>query len=229
MTEWWAAAGAAFWLGILTAISPCLMGTNVAAITFIARRVDRLGYVLLSGLFYIVGQALTYVVLAMVLVSGLIAVPVVSHGLQKYMLGLLGPILILAGIFMLELLSVRFGDSRVKAWAQGRADSGGVWVAALLGVVFGMSFCPTTAALYFGGLIPLAVGQGSRVLLPSIYAMGVAVPVLLFGLVIAFAANKVGKAFAEVRRVEWWARRVTGVLFLVIGIYFTLDFTVGLF
>ena len=125
MTEGWAGVGLAFWLGILTAISPCLMGTNVAAITFIARRVERLRYVLLSGLLYIVGQALTYVMLAVILVSGLIAVPVVSHGLQKYMLGLLGPILIVAGMFLLELLSVRFGGTRLQQWAQARADSGG--------------------------------------------------------------------------------------------------------
>jgi threonine/homoserine/homoserine lactone efflux protein len=96
-----------------------------------------------------------------------------------------------------------------------------------LGIVFAMTFCPTTAALFFGTLIPLAIEHESRFLLPLFYAGGVALPVMAFAVLIAFAASKVGKVFARVSRVELWARRATGGIFLGVGIYFTLAYTLG--
>lgn len=226
MSEFVVAAGGAFWFGVLTAISPCLMATNVAAITFIARKVNQPKHALISGIFYAAGQALAYVLLGMLLVSSLMSVPLVSQWLQKYMLRLLGPIIIIAAMFLLELLNVRPGRGRMKQGIQKHTESGGFWAAALLGIVFGMSFCPTTAALFFGGLIPLAVEFESRILLPLMYSIGVALPVLSFGVLIAYSANRVGRVFERVERVERWARTVTGTIFLLIGIYFTLAFTI---
>ncbi|HIA47022.1 MAG TPA: sulfite exporter TauE/SafE family protein [Candidatus Hydrogenedentes bacterium] len=225
MSEFALAAVAAFWLGVLTAVSPCLMATNVAAITFIARKVNEPKYALLSGMFYITGQALAYVVLGMLLVSSLLSVPLVSLWLQDYFLRLLGPILIVTAMFLLELLDVQLGRGKLKEEVQNRAADGGLWIAALLGIVFAMSFCPTTAALFFGSLIPLAVTHESSVLLPLTYALGVAVPVLVFALIIVFAANQVGRIFSKVQRAERWARLVTGCIFLIIGFYFTLAYT----
>lgn len=223
------AASGAFWLGILTSISPCLLATNVAAIAFLARRVDSPRFVLISSLFYIAGQALAFVLLAMALVSSLLSVPLASHWLQKYMFRLLGPILILCALFLLDLLSVQLGTGRLKAWAQGRARTGGFWVAAVLGIVFAMSFCPTTAALFFGILLPLAIAHESSVFLPLVYALGVALPVMAFSLLIAFSVHRVARVFARVARVERWARSVTGGIFLAVGLYFTLAFTLELF
>lgn len=229
MTEWGLAAGGAFWLGVLTSISPCLMATNVTAISFIARRVEKPRYVVLSGLFYTVGQALAFVLLAAVLVTSLLSVPLVSHWLQKYLFRLLGPILIVVAVFLLKLIEIQLGGGRLKKLVEGRAEAGGLWVAGLLGIVFAMSFCPTTAALFFGSLIPLAVAHESSVFLPLMYAIGVALPVLTFGMIIAVAAGRVGRVFAQVGRVELWARRVTGGIFLAVGIYFTLAFTIEVF
>lgn len=223
------AAGAAFWLGFLTSISPCLLATNVAAISFLARRVDSPRFVLVSALFYTAGQSLAFVLLAALLVTSLRMVPVVSHWLQKYMFRLLGPILILCAMFLLELLSVQFGSGRLKSWVQSRAGRGGLWAAAALGIVFAMSFCPTTAALFFGSLIPLAFTHHSRVLLPLVYAAGVALPVLALSVLIALAAHKVAVIHNRVGRVSRVARYGTGAIFLVVGIYFTLAFTLGLF
>lgn len=229
MTEIPWAAGAAFWLGVLTSISPCLMATNVAAISFLARRVDSPRYVLLSGLVYVAGQAVAFVTLAACLVTSLLSVPLVSHWLQKYMFRLLGPLLILCAMLLLELLSVRLGSGRLKAFVQGRAGRGGLWAAALLGIVFAMSFCPTTAALFFGSLLPLAIAQQSSVFLPMVYALGVATPVIVFGVVIALTAHKVAPLFTQVSRAEHWARYITGGIFLLVGIYFTLAYTLELF
>ena len=216
-----------FWYGVLTAVSPCLMATTVAAITFIARRVDKPKYVLASGLFYMGGQAAAYVVMSALLVTSLLSAPVVSSWLHTYLLNFMGPILILTGMFLLELLSVQFGRGRLKEIAQKRAETGGMWAAALLGILFAMSFCPTTAALFFGRLVPRALEFESPVFLPLVYSAGVAVPVLVFALLLALAANKVAKVFEQVGRVERWARYATGTVFLLVGVYFTLAYTIG--
>ena len=228
MTDTVIAAGAAFWFGVLTSISPCLLATNVTAISFLARRVDSPRFVLISCACYIAGQAAAFVLLAMTLVTSLLTVPFVSYLLQKYMFRLLGPILIVCALFLLEWISVQFGSGRMKAWVQSRANTGGFWVAALLGIVFAMSFCPTTAALFFGSLLPLAIARGSSVFLPLMYAIGVALPVMAFSMVIAISANRLTAVFARVGHAERYARNVTGMTFLVVGIYFTIAFTLGL-
>ena len=222
-------AGGAAWLGVLTSICPCLLTTNVAAISFIARKVVRPRYVIASGLFYTAGQAAAFVALAALLVSSLVSVPIASHWLQKYVFRLLGPVLVLAAMLLLEMIELPPARGRLKEWVQGRGESGGFWAAALLGIVFAMSFCPTTAALFFGSLIPLAIAERSPIFLPLMYAVGVALPVMMFSVIIALAASRVAAVFERVSYVERWARRGTGIIFLAIGIYFTLAFTMRLF
>ena len=228
MSDYTLAMAIAFWLGILTAISPCLMATNVAAITFIARKIDNTRYALISGLFYIFGQALAYIIMSALLVSSLLSVPSVSLWLQTYMLRLLGPILIITALFLLQLLAFHIGKGVLKEKAQKRAEQGGLWVSSLLGIVFAMSFCPTTAALFFGSLIPLAVTHESSIFLPLMYALGVAVPVLIFALLIMLATHRVSKAFKSIQSIEKYARNITGGVFLLIGIYFTLAYTLDI-
>ena len=226
MIEWILAAGAAFWLGVLTSISPCPLATNIAAISFVGRRVDRPDYVLLTGLLYTAGRALTYIVLGALLVASMLSVPLLSHWLQKYMNRLLGPILVLAGMFLLELLRLPTGGGGLGPWVQKRAQTGGLWAALLLGIVFALSFCPVSATLFFGSLVPLAVKQHSSVVLPLLYGVGTALPVLVFGVLLATGANRLARAFEQVGRFEYWARRVTGGLFIAIGVYFTLAYTI---
>jgi cytochrome c-type biogenesis protein len=228
VTESAPATVAAFWFGFLTSISPCLMATNVAAISFIARRADTPRIVLVSAGCYIVGQSIAFVLLGALLVSSLLTVPVVSHWLQKYMFRLLGPILVLCAIPLLDLVSFQLGDGRLKQWVQGKTGNGGYWAAALLGIVFAMSFCPTTAALFFGSLLPLAVTHESSVYLPFVYSIGVAVPVIAFSVVIALAANRIGAVFTKVGQFERYARYTTGIIFLAVGVWFTIAYTIGL-
>jgi len=205
------------------------MATNVTAITFIARKIEHPRYVALSGGFYILGQSVAFILLAAVLVSSLLTVPLVSHWLQKYMFRLLGPVLVIAAMFLLELLDVQLGNGRMQQWAQKHAERGGLWIAALLGIVFAMSFCPTTAALFFGSLIPLSIANESSFLLPLSYSFGVALPVILFALLVAFATNRVSQFFERIGKMERWARFGTGTVFLLVGIWFTLAYTLKLF
>ena len=218
-------SGAAFWLGFLTAISPCLMATNIAAITYIARKLDEPRSALISAAFYITGQALAYVALGALLVTSLLSVPRVSLWLQDYFLLLLGPFLIVTAMFLLELLSFNIQGGAIKDEVQKKAATGGMWISALLGIVFAMSFCPTTAAWFFGNLIPLAIRHDSPMYLPLMYALGVALPVCAMAILIVFAANRVGDVFKNIQRGERWTRFGVGGIILAIGFYFTLRFT----
>jgi len=212
----------ALWLGILTSISPCPLATNVAAISFIGQRVQSTGAVLLAGILYTFGRILAYSVLAGLLVTSILSVPQVSLFLQKYLNLALGPILILAGMFLLELLKISIPGFGVSSGFQKRIESLGGWGALLLGILFALSFCPISAALFFGSLIPTCIQTESRVIIPAIYGIGTGLPVIVFAVAIAFGSRSLGIMFKRLSRIEFWARRITGVIFVAIGIYYTL-------
>lgn len=228
MNEIILAIGAAFWFGILTSISPCPLATNIAAISFIGRKVAHPAYVILTGLLYTLGRTLTYVLLAIILVKGLSSMPLVSHWLQKYMNRLLGPVLILVAMVLLDLISFGSAGGRLAEWSQKRAGNFGLAGAFLIGVLFALTFCPVSAALFFGSLIPLSVKHSSGVLLPGIYGAGTALPVLIFAFLLAISADLVARVFNKMTQFEFWARRITGGVFLGVGIYFTFAYTLGL-
>jgi cytochrome c biogenesis protein CcdA len=218
----------ALWLGILTSISPCPLATNIAAVSFIGRRIGRTRVVFLTGLLYALGRILAYVALGSLLVTSVLSRPQLSYFLQKYMNKILGPILILVGMILLELININISGAGVSERMQKRVEVLGIWGAALLGIVFALSFCPTSAALFFGSLIPLAVKYKSGFTLPALYGLGTGLPVLFFAVLIAFGAQSVGKAFNKLTQLEWWVRRITGVIFIIIGIYFCLTHIFGI-
>ncbi len=217
----------AFWLGLLTSISPCPLATNIAAISYIGRRVDSARQVFFTGLLYMLGRMFAYLGLALILVAAALSVSQVSLFLQHQMYVLLGPLLIIVGMFLLGLLSFSLPGAGGAQAAQRWADAAGMWGALLLGMVFALSFCPVSAALFFGGLLPLALKLESSVTVPSIYGLGTALPVMLFAVLIAFSAQTVGRAFQILTKVEWWTRTVTGVLFIVLGVWFSLKYIFG--
>ena len=222
MTEFVVGAGSALWLGILTSISPCPLATNIAAISYIGRKVGNSRQVFLTGLLYTLGRTLAYLALAFVLVASVLSVPQISLFLQKYMHLVLGPILTIVGMFLLGLIELNTGGSGMSEGLQKRVAAMGVWGALLLGVVFALTFCPTSAALFFGSLVPLSLKVNSSVTLPAIYGVGTALPVMIFALLLATSAQSVGKAYNVLAKIEWWARTLTGWVFVLVGIYFSL-------
>ncbi|MCP3967387.1 MAG: sulfite exporter TauE/SafE family protein [Lentisphaerae bacterium] len=218
----------AFWLGILTSISPCPLATNIAAVSFVGRRMGNAGKVLFAGLLYTAGRTLTYLVLGVLLVESLLSAPVLSHLLQKYMNLLLGPVLILVGMVLLEMLKLNFKNNTANEKIQGIVEKSGVLGALLLGILFALSFCPVSAALFFGSLLPMAVENNSGILLPVLYGVATGIPVMVFAFFIAFGANRLAAAYDKVTSFEKWARRITGVLFILIGIYYCLTRIFGL-
>jgi cytochrome c biogenesis protein CcdA len=224
MTEFVVGIGTALWLGILTSISPCPLATNIAAISYIGRKVGSGRQVFLTGLLYTIGRTLAYLALAVVLVASVLSVPQISLYLQKYMHLVLGPLLIVVGMFLLGLIQLNAGGSGMGEGLQKRVDAMGVWGSLLLGIVFALTFCPTSAALFFGSLVPLSLKANSSVTLPAVYGVGTALPVIVFAVLLATSAQSVGKAYNILAKIEWWARTMTGWIFVVVGIFFSLKY-----
>jgi cytochrome c biogenesis protein CcdA len=222
MTLSWFAIGSALWLGILTSISPCPLATTIAAISYVGRRVGNARMVLLSGLLYTIGRTLAYVIVGMLVIKGLLSIPGVSNFLQHYMNKVIGPVCILVGLVLLEIVRINIGGTGISKNLEKRVETMGVWGAGLLGFLFAMAFCPTSAGLFFGGLVPIAVKGGSIAIVPAIYGIGTAVPVIIFAVVIAFATNAIGRVFKAITVIDKWARKITAVLFLLVGLYLVL-------
>jgi cytochrome c biogenesis protein CcdA len=222
-----AAGATALWLGILTSISPCPLASNIAAVSYVGRRVGAPHRVILAGLAYSAGRALTYVAVAAVVVTSLLSVPSVSFFLQQRMNQVLGPLLIAVGLLMLGWLRLPWLDGPgAGAFAQ-RLAGAGMPGAAGLGVVFALSFCPVSAGLFFGGLLPLATGTGSRFVLPAVYGLGTGLPVIVLAALLALGAGGIGRAFRALTRFERVATRATGIVFVLAGLYLAVTHILG--
>ncbi|MBL9120980.1 MAG: sulfite exporter TauE/SafE family protein [Phycisphaerae bacterium] len=218
----------AAWLGILTAVSPCPLATNVAAVGFLGRHAARPRRALFAGIFYVLGRTVCYTALAALLAYGLLAVVQTSGVLSRIVVLLLGPALIVAGVLMAELLPMpSFGGS--SAGLVERLGKRGDFVGAmLLGGVFAMSFCPSSAAIFFGALLPLATQSDSIVLVPVTYGIATGAPVLLFALLLAGGSQRIGSIFQRTQQVEYWLRRLTAYTLIGIGVYLTLKTNLAL-
>ena len=238
-------AGAALYLGVLTSISPCPLATNIAAISYVGRKVGDSRSVMAAGFLYTLGRCLLYLGLAALLATTALSIPAVSVFLQKYMHLVLAPIFLLLGMFLVGLITTNLGGAGMTEGMQKRIDTMGVWGALLLGVLFAVSFCPTSAAWFFG-LIALIMGSeagaitallakigislpeaslpGGTLVLPFIYGIGTALPVLVVAFLLAYSAKSVGKTYNMLSKVEWWARQVTGWIFILAGVYFSLKY-----
>jgi cytochrome c-type biogenesis protein len=218
----------AFWLGILTSISPCPLATNIAAVSFISRNLESSKRVVWSGLLYAAGRMFTYVAIAVLAVASLLSLPEVSFFLESNMHKIIGPVLIVTGIILLDVLPISFSASLVGNSVQEKAGRWGMWGSGLLGIIFALTFCPLSAALFFGSLIPLAIDGKSAVMMPSVYGLGTALPVVAFALVMVFSVRSLGRLFDSLTQIEKWVRRLTAVVFIGAGLYLLLKNLAGL-
>ncbi len=218
----------AVWLGILTSISPCPLATNIAAVSYLSNRVAQPRVAFWSGLVYVAGRMLAYLVLGVILVASLLSIPDLSHVLQKHINTILGPLLVVVGILLLGVIPINLPAFGISSTTQKRIEGYGVWGAGLFGILFALSFCPVSAALFFGSLIPLSVTHSSKFLFPLVYGLGTGLPVVVVAVLIATGAKYVGEFFNRLTRFELWARRLTGAIFILVGVYYTLIYIVGL-
>jgi len=215
--------GLALWLGVLTSISPCPLATNVAAISFIGRRLDQQKYVFMAGMVYMLGRTLTYTLLGAFLVTSAQSIPAVAMFLQKYMSVIIGPLLIVVGVLLLGVIPFSFGGGGVSDGLQKFVEKSGIFGAGILGIIFALSFCPPSAAMFFGNVFSIAMKHNSRILIPALYGIGTALPVIVFAFMVAFATNLVGRAYNSLTVFEKWARKITAIVFIIAGCYLSLE------
>ena len=220
MTAIFLSFASALWLGILTSISPCPLSSNVAAISFISKKITHPVLVFISGLVYMLGRMAAYAVLGWIIISSLLSVPQVAQFLQKYMGKALGPLLILTGFILLEVITIRLPGQLLSQKHHNKLAEFGAPGAFLLGFIFALAFCPISAALYFGSLIPLAINSKSGIVLPFIYGIGTGLPVLVFAVAIALGVTSLSRWFNRITQLEYYTRKITGVVFILVGLYY---------
>ncbi len=213
----------AMWLGILTSISPCPLATNIAAISFISHRIAHKNIVFLSGILYTVGRSITYIVIGFLIVETLVNIPVLSDFLQRYINKILGIVLIIVGMVLIDLLKINFPSLSVDEKTAEKVLTTGLTGSLFLGILFALAFCPVSAALFFGALIPMSIKAKSAFGLPLIYGIGTGLPVLLFALIVSIGIGYVSSIYSRVTQLEFYTKKVTGVILILVGIYYILS------
>ena len=207
-------------LGLMTAISPCPLATNISAIGYISRDLDDRRRVFLNGLVYTLGRAITYVGIALIIFFGASQMDI-SGWFQRWGEKILGPALILIGLFMLDFIRLRMpgsmGSFAEKIGEKGRKS---YLNTLLLGILFAMAFCPYSGFLYFVMLIPMTVASAEGLYLPVVFAIATGIPVIIFAWFLAYAVSNVGRMYNRIKTFEIWFRRVVAILFIGVGLYY---------
>jgi cytochrome c biogenesis protein CcdA len=213
------AALTAFILGLMTAISPCPLATNISAIGFISRDLDNRRRVFIKGLVYTLGRAISYTALGVILFLGASKMKVTLL-FQGWGEKLLGPLLIMIGLLMLDFIKIRFPGFSGVTEKMGEHSKKSYWGTLFLGMVFAMAFCPYSGVLYFAMLIPMTITSASGLYLPVVFAVATGLPVIIFAWLLAYAVGNVGKLYNQIKTFELWFRRIVAVLFILVGIYY---------
>ncbi len=229
MTEIFFAFGSAIWLGMLTSISPCPLATNVAAVSFLSKKINHPKAVLWSGSAYTFGRMIAYAILGMIIITSIASVPSVANFLQKYMNRILGPLLLVVGLFLLNVIRLNISGFTLSKEKQESLAKSGAKGAFLLGAIFALSFCPISAALFFGSLIPLALNSKAGIVLPFFYGIGTGLPVMVFAMGIALGILSASHWFHKMATVEKYTRRITGIIFVLVGLYFIWNYIFAIF
>jgi cytochrome c-type biogenesis protein len=207
-------------LGLITAISPCPLATNIAAIGYVSRRVTERRYAVITGALYTLGRMFSYSIIGILIIVVGLEIPGLATFLQDFGEQVLGPLLIVVGVIMLSInrISLSLGGGKLSAIGEKVADWGMIG-GFLLGALFALAFCPYSAALFFGVLIPLSLKSAGGVALPAVYAIGTGLPVLVFGVLISAGVARVSSWLNAVSRVEKIIRVVVSIIFIGVGIY----------
>lgn len=215
----------AFILGLMTAISPCPLATNITATAFISKNISSKRKVFLSGLLYSLGRGFSYTAIGLILYFGASKFHIArffNQNGEKY----LGPLLIVIGLIMLNFIKLNFlGKLNFQEKLSEKFKDKGLLGSFLIGLVFALAFCPYSGALFFGMLIPMTIASADGLYLPIVFAFGTGLPVILFTYLLAFTAGKVGVLYNRITKIEKVMRTVAGIVFILTGLYYASIFT----
>ncbi|MFC2107778.1 aromatic aminobenezylarsenical efflux permease ArsG family transporter [Bacteroidota bacterium] len=206
-------------LGLMTAISPCPLATNITAIGFISKDLGNKNRVFISGLIYTLGRIVSYTLLATIIYFGADQISF-SGFFQQYGEKILGPLLIIFGILLLNVIKINIPGLGSLSDRFQEKGVGTYWESFLLGVLFALAFCPYSGVLFFGMLMPLTLSSSSGLILPVIYALATGIPVIIIAWLLAYTISGVGSFYKNIKTFEFWFRKVIAVLFIIVGIYY---------
>ncbi len=209
-------------LGLMTAISPCPLATNIAAVGFIGKDMENRKLIFRKGLLYALGRIVAYTALGIILLwilKGGSSLFGTQKFISKYGEIIIGPLLLIIGLYMLFGSKLNLPSFGFQGKGESLANKGG-WGVFLLGVLFALAFCPSSAIFYFGMLIPLSAGTPGGVFLPVAFAFATAFPVLIVAWILAFSANSIGRFYGKMSRLQKWSNLIVGTLFILIGIFY---------
>lgn len=195
------------------------MATNITAIGYISKDIVSQRKVFMNGLVYTLGRAISYSVIGLLFFFGASQFEYAGF-FQEWGEKLLGPLLILIGLFMLGVLQIKIPGIGSLSEKMENKHNRGFWGVLLLGVVFALAFCPYSGVLYFGMLMPLTVSSASGLYLPLFFALATGIPVIIFAWLLAFSIGSIGNVYNKLKTFELWFRRVVAILFIVVGIYY---------
>jgi len=211
----------AFILGLMTAISPCPMATNITAIGFISKDIENKRKIFINGLLYTLGRALSYTSLGIVLYFGASKFHVAKF-FQMYGERILGPLLIVIGILMFNIIRIKFpAFSKLSDRFSNSAKKGSHWSAFILGIIFALAFCPYSGVLYFGMLIPMSIASPTGLYLPFVFAVATGLPVIIIAWILAYSIASIGGFYHKLKTFEKWFRISIAMLFIVVGLYYS--------
>lgn len=206
-------------LGLMTAISPCPLATNITAMAFVSKDIENKRKVFINGLIYTLGRSISYTVIGLIFYFGASKFMIAGF-FQKYGERALGPILILVGFFMLDFIKIQFPGLGKLNERMEKKGANGFWGVLLLGIIFALGFCPYSGVLYFGMLIPMTISSASGLYLPIIFAIGTGLPVIIFAWILAYTVGGIGGVYNKIKLFEKWFRRVIAVVFILVGVYY---------
>ncbi|WP_142533450.1 aromatic aminobenezylarsenical efflux permease ArsG family transporter [Saccharicrinis carchari] len=206
-------------LGLMTAISPCPMATNITAIGYISKDIVSQRKVFVNGLVYTLGRAISYTIIGLLFFFGASQFEFAGF-FQEWGEKLLGPLLIIIGLFMLGVLKLIIPGMGWLSEKMENKSNNGFWGVLLLGITFALAFCPYSGVLYFGMLMPMTISSASGLYLPLFFAIATGVPVIIFAWLIAFSVGSLGIVYKKLKNFEFWFRRVVAVIFIVVGLYY---------
>lgn len=213
----------AFVLGLLTAISPCPLATNITAIGFISRDIGNRKRIFRNGLLYTLGRIITYTLLSLLVIPILregASMFAIQKGISQWGEWIISPLLLLTGGFMLwgqRLNLPKFGFSGDNEKLQNL--KGGVG-SLTLGILFALAFCPTSGIFYFGLLIPMAAISTGGMWFSVVFAVATALPVAVVAWLLAYSIAGIGRFYNRLQVFERWMRRIVGWLFTGTGLYY---------
>jgi cytochrome c biogenesis protein CcdA len=211
---------AAFFIGLMTAISPCPLASNIAAIAYTSRKMQSAKATLITGFLYTLGRVFTYTSIAVLIVWAGLSSRIISLALQEYGDILVGPLMIIAGLIMLEIVKLKLPSSGRMDSLKAKLAEKGYLGAFFLGAVFALAFCPFSAVLFFAMLIPIAIQAGDPIIIPSVFAFATGLPVIILSVILAKSVSKLASAVKKVQKAEAYMRKAVGVIFLLIGGYY---------